>query len=61
MATKPWWQSWTVWINVFTVALNELTNAMPQEYAVPVLAVVNLLLRVLKTTGPVTLMSSSGK
>ncbi len=61
---KNWWESWTLWLNIVTlvvllagyVADNALSLGIPPQvtgYAVMVVAVGNMLLRVLKTSQPI--------
>jgi len=61
--TKPWYESWTVWINVVTVvglmgeylAGRPFTHANPDLYeaVVGVVALANIVLRIVKTDQPV--------
>lgn len=60
---KPWWTSTTIWVNGLTLlslgAMEVQKWELPDEWkarVVAFLAVVNLLLRVFKTSDPVKLI-----
>jgi len=65
---KPWWTSVTVWVNVIGLLIMFLTGILEMEFldTIPhvnawiaaLLAFLNLVLRIMKTVGPLTVMGS---
>jgi len=57
MNSKQWWKSRTIWANVIMaipVILDKLgPNVIPAEYSATIVAIVNVVLRLI-TTAPVT-------
>ncbi len=55
MNSKPWWQSKTIWVNVATLAVAAASGTLgipiPQHVAVPVLAIANVVLRLMTNQG----------
>lgn len=52
---KPWYQSKTLWVNVLTLAISILAEEygvthIPVEYQVPILAIANIVLRLMTVT-----------
>ena len=65
---KPWWTSITVWVNMIGLLIMFLTGVLDMEFlnSIPhatawiasILAFLNLILRIMKTVGPLTVMGS---
>lgn len=63
---KPWWQSITIWINILGIIVMILTGILELEFlaSIPnlqawilgILGVLNVILRVMKTVAPVTVL-----
>lgn len=59
VTAKPWWRSLTVWLNVAGIGAALLTGLLELDFIksswnIGVLGVLNVMLRVFKTTQPVT-------
>lgn len=54
-----WWKSWTLWTNALALVIEggqyvAGANIIPPLITIPILAVMNIALRVLKTKGKIT-------
>lgn len=59
VTAKPWWRSLTVWLNVASIGAALLTGLLELDFIksswnIGVLGILNVVLRVFKTTQPVT-------